>query len=62
MPLALATWPPARFNPLAKVDPRLLRSTPGQLPKPRRAGVRIGMLCTAGHVDQIAFHLVELFG
>ncbi len=38
MPLALATWPPARSNPNAKLDPSTLRPTPGQLPKPRRAG------------------------
>ena len=29
---------PAQFNPNAKVDPSALRPTPGQLPKPRRAG------------------------
>ncbi len=33
--LALATWTPSRFNPIAKVDPRVLRSTVGQKPKPR---------------------------
>jgi hypothetical protein len=40
--LALATWTPGRFNPNAKVAPRVRRSTPGQLPKPRRAGVGVG--------------------
>ena len=40
MPLFLATRPPGRINPNAKVDPPLLRPTPGQLPKPRRAGCR----------------------
>ncbi len=40
MALALATWTPGRFNPNAKVDARLLPPTPGQLPKPRRAGIR----------------------
>ena len=32
---------PVRSNPSEKVDPRVLRSTPGQLPKPRRAGFRM---------------------
>ncbi len=36
----LATWTPGRFNPNAKDDPTALRPPPGQLPKPRRAGLQ----------------------
>ena len=41
-PLALATWTPGRFNPNAKVDSRVLRSMLGQMPRPQRAGFRVG--------------------
>ncbi len=37
-----ATWSPARFTPNAKPAPSALRPPPGQLPKPRRAGVGEG--------------------
>ena len=40
--LALATWTPGRFNPDAKVDPRVLQSMLGRPPKPRLAGFGIG--------------------
>ena len=40
--LALATFTPGRFNPNAKVDPRVLQSMLGRSPKPRRASFRIG--------------------
>ena len=44
--LALATWPPGRFNPNAKAAPTPCRPAPGQLPKPRRAGLGIGWVST----------------
>ena len=42
MALALATWTPGRFDPNAKVDPRVLQSMLGKRLKPRRARFRIG--------------------
>ncbi len=41
MALALATWTPGRFNPNAKVDPRVLQSMLGRPLRPRRARFRI---------------------
>ncbi len=46
---------PGPFNPNAKVDPRVLRPTPGQLPKPRRAGLRwVSAIPVAEEVSEVS--------
>ena len=42
MTFTLAAWTPGWFTPNAKLAPRAPRPPPGQLPKPRRAGVVAG--------------------
>ena len=59
MPLALATWPPARLHPNTKLDPRTLRPTPGRPAAEAAAGGGVGWVKLFTPLERQTAQLVD---